>query len=419
MKRYALIALCGGLIAGSAMAGETFYVSKVAKGSVNTFLNRFATPTHQIVVTKAAPKAAEEVLTINVEDGETLVVRELNRPDTPTLSNEKARLDRFALIVQPAMALEHSHADDNPLDYLEHVATEETTVEPIAAPMQPEAALESSADVLPAPIDESFLRTKLAQYSGEESVTIDGKATTIKERGSAGGRRAARAFLAQEYRALGFTVSEDAYGSGANFVAEKAGSDPSKVLIVSAHLDSMSNAGADDDGTGTISALALANAVKDMNLRHTLRVVGFDEEERGLLGSSAYVRTLRTRGELTNLIGVLNLEMTGFDGDNDGAVHVIDCNENTSATLTAQVMAGVGREGVALRKADACTNRSDHAAFWRYSVPAIVVSQNFFGGDSNPCYHRSCDKMDKVNFSYMKNITTAVTSAAIAILGPQ
>lgn len=419
MKRYALIAMCGGLIANAAMAGETYYVSKVAKGSVNTFLNRFATPTHQIVVTKTPPAAADEIHAVNVEKNETLYVRELHQLSAPPVAGEKARLGRFAVVVRAAAEPQHMHPEDAPLDYIEPVGAQEITVEASALQPETEAGSGGGQSAVAVAIDEEFLRTKIAQFSGAAPVTINNKSETLRERGSVAGRRLARAFLAQEYRALGFIVSEDAYGSGANFVAEKAGSDPSKVLIISSHMDSMNNAGADDDGAGTISALALAKALKGMSLKHTLRIVAFDEEEGGLIGSGAYVRGLRSRQELTPIIGVLNLEMTGYDADGDGAVHVIDCNENTSATLTSQVMAGVNREGVALQKVDACTNRSDHAAFWRYNVPAVVISQNFFGGDSNPCYHRSCDKIDMMNFTYMKNITTAVTSAAAAILQAQ
>ena len=48
--------------------------------------------------------------------------------------------------------------------------------------------------------------------------------------------------------------------------------------------------------------------------------------------------------------------------------------------------------------------------------PAIVVSENFFGGDGNPCYHQSCDKVDKVNFDYMTRLTTALARAVAELV---
>src|SRR5690606_29066648 len=116
----------------------------------------------------------------------------------------------------------------------------------------------------------------------------------------------------------GYTVTEHEYkggGLGVNLVAEKLGADPNRYLIVSAHYDSVSNAGADDDGSGVISALAVAQALKDLELAVNLRIVAFDEEERGLVGSKAYAADLNTTGELDGLVGVVNIEMTGYDQD--------------------------------------------------------------------------------------------------------
>ena len=134
--------------------------------------------------------------------------------------------------------------------------------------------------------------------------------------------------------------------------------------------------------------------------------MAFDEEERGLVGSSAYAAELVKNNEI-NKIKLFNLEMTGHDSDGDGDFHAIDCQENSSPDLTRALLTAIANEGIALKHVDACTNRSDHAIFWEHSRPAIVVSQNFFGGDGNPCYHRSCDTTQKINWDYMTKITRA------------
>ena len=110
-------------------------------------------------------------------------------------------------------------------------------------------------------------------------------------------------------------------------------------------------------------------------------------------------------------VTVINLEMTGYDSDDNGDFHAIDCNENSSSDLTQLLLTTIGAMGLPLTKTNACTNRSDHAVFWDYDRPAIVLSQNFFGGDGNPCYHRACDTVTKVNFSYMANLTKAAANA--------
>jgi hypothetical protein len=75
----------------------------------------------------------------------------------------------------------------------------------------------------------------------------------------------------------------------------------------------------------------------------------------------------------------------------------------------------ISRDGIPLKKIDACTNRSDHAVFWEYDRPAIVVSQNFFGGDGNPCYHRTCDTVQKVNWTYMEKMTRAAANTVYGL----
>jgi Zn-dependent M28 family amino/carboxypeptidase len=180
-------------------------------------------------------------------------------------------------------------------------------------------------------------------------------------------------------------------------------------------LDTVQTAGADDDGSGVISSLTVARALASQKLNRTVRFVAFDEEERGLVGSTAYAKELSKSGEM-NRISVFNIEMTGYDLDNDGAFHAIDCNENTSSSITKVITDAIKNEGIALKRTEACTNRSDHAIFWDYNRPAIVVSQNFFGGDSNPCYHKTCDTVQKTNWTYMEKLTRASAAAVSALV---
>jgi hypothetical protein len=265
-------------------------------------------------------------------------------------------------------------------------------------------------------IDAAHLKQKLSQLAGAVPVTIDGRSVTIPERGGAQGRALALKFLAQEYAALGFTTSAPSFGRGANFVAERRGSDPSRVLILSAHVDSVDNAGANDDGAGVIAGLAIARALQGYDLHYTLRFVGFDLEEIGLVGSKAYVASLK--GAPETLIGDIHLEMMATNSRRDGAFHVIDCDKATSTPLSAHVMGAISALRIPLERVDACTDRSDHASFWKAGLPAIVLSENFFGGDGDRCYHEDCDRVDsRLDFDYMARITRAVGSASAVLLG--
>lgn len=264
------------------------------------------------------------------------------------------------------------------------------------------------------PISAEYLKQKLLEFTGEVSVTIDGKSVKIPDRGSTLGRHLALKYLMQEYKVLGFATSTEAFSGGSNFVAERAGTDPSKFLILSSHVDSVDNAGANDDGSGTIGALAIAKALQKFNTKYTLRIVGFDREEDGLVGSRAYVRGITNR---SSFIGNIHLEMMAYHGRKDGRFHLIDCDRAESRFLTDKVMNAIGNLKLPLIRTQTCTNASDHASFWRSNLPAIVLSENFFGGDGDPCYHSACDRVDsRMDWDYLIRILTSVGYAVADLI---
>lgn len=236
------------------------------------------------------------------------------------------------------------------------------------------------------------------------------------ERKSNAGLDKARAFLTEEYKKIGFEVSLHPFGSGTNIIAEKKGTtSPEKVLIISAHIDSVGNAGANDDGTGTIGLLTVAKILAENSYPITIRVLGFDREEVGLKGSDAYVAQIKDK---QNIIGDIHFEMMGYNSRKDGAFHVIDCNSglfggnrpvNNSLFLSQSMKDSIAELNLNLTISKACTDRSDHASFWRNKIPAIVISENFFGGDGDPCYHAKCDIVDdRLDYDYMGKILEAL-----------
>jgi len=237
----------------------------------------------------------------------------------------------------------------------------------------------------------------------------------LANRGSAAGRAAAREFMRKEFETLGFRVSEHSYGSGTNLIAEKAGKS-GKFLIVSAHYDSVNNAGADDDGTGVIAMLGTARLLRNANLKHGLRFVAFDQEEIGLVGSRAYVKDLVAKGEKSIILGDLQMEMMGYNARKDGKFHVISCKRKDSEFLVDAFVAAVRNANNGLVISTACTDRSDHDSFWKNGIPAIVISENFFGGDSNPCYHAKCDTIDKMHTDYFTKVAEVAASSVRALV---
>lgn len=76
-----------------------------------------------------------------------------------------------------------------------------------------------------------------------------------------------------------------------NAVGELPGADPAgKVIVVCGHLDSVSvGVGADDNASGIAATLECARRLRDRDLKHTVRFIGFGCEEQLSVGSMRYV----------------------------------------------------------------------------------------------------------------------------------
>ena len=146
-------------------------------------------------------------------------------------------------------------------------------------------------------IDENYIEDMLNKLSGEIDFESAGLATRIPERGSDSAKKASRDFLVSAYEVLGYETELHEFGGfwnkGVNVIAKKIVSKDAPIVILSSHYDSMNNKGADDNGAGTISNLAIAKALKNTDLDFNIFFVSFDLEEKGLLGSKAYVKYLQ------------------------------------------------------------------------------------------------------------------------------
>ena len=131
-----------------------------------------------------------------------------------------------------------------------------------------------------------------------------------------------RDYLATAFRELGLTTriqKRVAHRSGRrgdllvatveNVIAERTGSDPTGVLLLTAHYDSHgSGPGAADDGAGVAALLETARALGQT--RNTLRILITDAEEVGLLGAQAYIDEFPASSPTL----VLNFEARGGGG---------------------------------------------------------------------------------------------------------
>ena len=223
-----------------------------------------------------------------------------------------------------------------------------------------------------------------------------------------------------------------------NVLAMIEGSDPTlkgEVVIVGAHLDhngadgTQIFNGADDDGSGTVGLLAIADAYAraaeaGKRPKRSILFVEFNSEERGpLLGSWGYTEAPAVPLERT--VAVINLDMIGRNEEvPEGGgprfrglpVQSAESNRNTvsllgwsrSASLTASVERANAAFGLTLKKDyDNTTSnlirRGDSWPFIQRGVPAI-----WFQTGLHPDYHTIYDRPEKINYPKMERIVRLV-----------
>jgi Zn-dependent M28 family amino/carboxypeptidase len=207
--------------------------------------------------------------------------------------------------------------------------------------------------------------------------------------------------------------------SSVNVIAETAGGDPARVLMLGGHLDGVIDGpGINDNGTGTMTLLELAREVGAVLAGPTVgpapwkvRFAFWTGEEVGLYGSSAYVGGL-DGASIEALEAYVNLDMLG----SPNGVRLVYDGAGTSrptegAALTALFGHGFESAGLVWQAA-AVGGSSDHFPFDQAGIPVgglysgsleakTAAQAALFGGTANepndPCHHVACDTTDNVD----------------------
>jgi hypothetical protein len=220
---------------------------------------------------------------------------------------------------------------------------------------------------------------------------------------------------------------------------------PAEVLIISAHFDAAVSApGADDDGTGVAGILEAARVLKDCPARRTIRLMLFNLEELGLLGSKDYVRSARPRWEAgeEKIIGMVSLEMLGFFSDAEGSqTSPIGRIEGVFEPPTVGDFIGlitIAKASQFCRRFDEEMRRaapglktgvadfppvplpdftrSDHAPFLLAGIPALMLTDT--ANYRNPNYHKQTDTVETIDQARFTLVVKGVVGAAYAIAEP-
>ncbi len=199
-----------------------------------------------------------------------------------------------------------------------------------------------------------------------------------------------------------------------NIIASIEGSEiADERILIGGHHDSWDlSTGAIDNGIGTFAIIDMARAFKKLNLqpRRSIDFILWMGEEQGLLGSKAYVQSLKENHDLGKVRYYVNLDMAGNPiGINMSGWKQLEPTLYEAGLAIQQIdtlYKNEIRNGVGLH--------SDHQVFMMEGIPTLSLASNL-----DPFvyqfYHSNGDDFHLVDETHLKN-TVRFTSMLLYTL---
>ncbi len=220
-------------------------------------------------------------------------------------------------------------------------------------------------------------------------------------------------------------------------VLADTGGDPSRTVVVGAHLDSVAEGpGINDNGSGTATILEIAEqyAARGLEPNNRIRFAFWGAEEFNLVGSTFYVNQL-SEDELADHMANLNFDMVGspnyvrfvYDGDNSAfpVGPAAADGPDGSAQIESVFVSYFANQGLPSDPTP-FSGRSDYGPFIAAGVPAgglftgaegekTARQAAIYGGTAglayDPCYHQACDTFANNNNRGLDEMSDAAAHA--------
>lgn len=199
---------------------------------------------------------------------------------------------------------------------------------------------------------------------------------------------------------------------------------PEEYIVISSHLDHIGikngeiNNGADDDGSGTVALLEIAEAFKmaadvGQGPKRSLIFLHFTGEEKGLLGSSYYANN--PLYPLTQTMTNLNVDMIGRtdpkrEDKDPNYIYLIgadrlsqDLHDISEATNTKYTQFKLDYTFNEEKDPNRFYYRSDHYNFAKNNIPVI-----FYFSGTHEDYHKPGDTPDKIMYDLLAKRTQLI-----------
>ena len=165
--------------------------------------------------------------------------------------------------------------------------------------------------------------------------------------------------------------------------------------------------GADDNASGVSGLLELAQklSAQRSRLKRSVLFIGFDAEEKGLLGSKHFIKNPTV--DIKKIITMVNMDMIGRMEDSSATVGGV----GTSPVFKPLLDSLKDGRMFTLGMSNPGFGPSDHAAFYAEDIPVLF----FFTGIHND-YHTPRDTWKNINLSGTKKLLDLVYDVAYHLL---
>jgi Zn-dependent M28 family amino/carboxypeptidase len=156
--------------------------------------------------------------------------------------------------------------------------------------------------------------------------------------------------------------------------------------------------GADDNASGTTAMIMLAERLKKRNKSCNYLFIAFSGEEKGLYGSSHFVKNPTI--DLSKVNYMINLDMVGRMRDSSLVIYGTGTSPAWNETLDKIQM-----KDLKFKKSESGIGPSDQTSFYLQDIPVL----HFFTGQ-HADYHKPSDDADKINYEGMFEVVSFIDS---------
>lgn len=227
-------------------------------------------------------------------------------------------------------------------------------------------------------------------------------------------------------------TSQMSVGESQTIFVDIPGERPELVLLT-AHYDAWFKAGADDNASAVAVLLEAARVLARAKLKRTIRVIAFDHEEEGFIGSLAYFQ--RHRGDDVRI--VLNMDCVGFASNergsqiapaglelrdrgnflatigNEPAKRDLERFVRLSGDVPDRVETlGLLPPGNAHTPGAGAFLRSDHVVFWEAGIRGLFLTDTADFRNKN--YHTADDLPETLDYAFLSRVGRLAVGAVAA-----